>query len=246
MEPLRVSELLELSGSPEAFLASLGDLKLTYGHITGSPRLRAAVASLYGGTISDADVLVASGAIGANFLVYYTLVEAGDTVISVSPTYQQLYSVSESLGATVKILPLRRDVGYLPDVDELRSLVDAKTRLIIINNPNNPTGSLMDESLLREIATVAGEIGAYVHCDEVYRGLDMRRRRQLLRLSPSSRMASAPGACPRPSHWRGYAPAGSSRAPRSWLVFLSIGTTPPSAVGPLTTRSPLSRSRTLA
>ncbi len=172
VEPLHVSELLELSGSPEAFLASLRDLKLTYGHITGSPRLRAAVASLYGGTISDADVLIASGAIGANFLVYYSLVEAGDTVISVSPTYQQLYSVSESLGATVKVLPLRRDRGYLPDLDELRSLIDVKTRLIIINNPNNPTGSLMDESLLREIATVAGEIGAYVHCDEVYRGLE--------------------------------------------------------------------------
>ena len=104
--------------------------------------------------------------------MYYALVEPGDTVISVSPTYQQLYSVAESLGATVKILHLRRERGYLPDIGELRSLVDDKTRLIVINNPNNPTGALMDEDLMREIVSVAEDCGAYVHCDEVYRGLE--------------------------------------------------------------------------
>lgn len=172
VEPLHLSELFELSGDTDGFIRSLSRLKLTYGHICGSPELREHIARLYGSDIDAGQVLIASGAIGANFLVYYALVEPGDTVISVSPTYQQLYSVAESLGANVKILQLRRERDYLPDVDELRALVDKKTRLIVINNPNNPTGALMDEALVREIASVAEECGAYVHCDEVYRGLE--------------------------------------------------------------------------
>jgi aspartate/methionine/tyrosine aminotransferase len=172
VESFRLSELLELSDDPDGIIQSLRGLKLTYGHICGSPELRGHVARLYGSGISSSKVLIASGAIGANFLVYYSLVEPGDTVISVSPTYQQLYSVAESLGATVKILHLRRERGYLPDIGELRSLVDDKTRLIVINNPNNPTGALMGETLMREIVSVAEECGAYVHCDEVYRGLE--------------------------------------------------------------------------
>lgn len=62
--------------------------------------------------------------------------------------------------------------GFLPDPGELRRLVDGKTRLICLNNPNNPTGALIDEALLRELLAVADECGAYVLCDEVYRGLE--------------------------------------------------------------------------
>jgi aspartate/methionine/tyrosine aminotransferase len=117
-------------------------------------------------------VLVASGAIGANFLAHFALVEPGDTVVCATPTYQQLYSVPEVLGAHVKLLPLRLVNDYLPDVDELRALVDDRTRLIVINNPNNPTGALIDQATLGDIVRVAEECGAFVHCDEVYRHLE--------------------------------------------------------------------------
>ena len=172
VDSLRVDELLQLSGDADAVLRRIAETKLTYGHITGSPDLREAIAGLYGETVTADHVLVANGAIGANFLVHFALVEPGDTVIGVTPTYQQLYSVPAALGAQVKMLPLRRERGYLPDPDALRGLVDARTRLIALNNPNNPTGSLMDEALLREIAAVADECGAYVHCDEVYGHLE--------------------------------------------------------------------------
>ncbi len=169
---LRLEELLAMTGDADAVLRRLLGTSLTYGHITGSPELRAAVAALYGDAVTADDVLVAGGAINANFLVDFALVEPGDTVVCVKPAYQQLYSVPEALGAQVRSLPLRPENRYLPDVDELRGLVDGRTKLIVINNPNNPSGALMDAALLGDIAAVADECGAYLHCDEVYRGLE--------------------------------------------------------------------------
>lgn len=172
VDSLRLDDLLSLSGDGDAVVRALRATRLSYGDISGSPALRAAIAGLYGPAVGADHVLTASGAIGANFLLHFALVEPGDTVICVKPTYQQLYAVPEALGAQVRVLGLRRENGYLPDPDELRTLIDDRTRLIVLNNPNNPTGALMDEALLREIVDVARSCGAYVHCDEVYRGLE--------------------------------------------------------------------------
>ena len=72
----------------------------------------------------------------------------------------------------MKICHLREENGFLPDLAELKSLVDGKTKLICINNPNNPTGVLMDGALLRSVAEIAAGCGAWVLCDEAYRGLN--------------------------------------------------------------------------
>lgn len=170
---LTVEELLDLSGKREETLEQLVKTRLTYGDIPGSPRLRQAIAGLYR-IMSPERVTITNGAIGANALTMLTLVEPGDRVISVLPTYQQHYSIPESIGAQVDILQLREENGWLPDLDELRGLVKkagGKVRLININNPNNPTGSVMEEPMLREIACIAREAGAWLLCDEVYRGL---------------------------------------------------------------------------
>ncbi|MGM8363903.1 aminotransferase [Virgibacillus sp. W0181] len=171
VDSLTVGELLTLGGEdPVQFFQNLTDTKLTYGHIEGSPDFKREVAKLYK-TMEPDNVLAMNGAIGANFLLLYTLIEPGDEVICVDPTYQQLHSVPESFGATVKRLQLTKKNNFIPDVDEMASLVSEKTKLIIINNPNNPTGSVMDEAKLNEIVEVAKSADAYLLCDEVYRGL---------------------------------------------------------------------------
>ena len=116
---LSVGELLELSGRKEAVMEELSATRLTYGDIEGSPRLRKAIAGLYR-SVSPEDITVTNGAIGANALAMLTLVEPGDRVISVLPTYQQHYSIPESIGAEVGILRLREEKAWLPDLDELR------------------------------------------------------------------------------------------------------------------------------
>ena len=171
VESLTVAELLDMAGKRDDILGELLPMKLTYGAIEGSERLRGLIAGMYEEQASD-NVVVTHGAIGANALVHETLVEPGDRVISVLPTYQQHYSIPESFGADVQILKLAEEHGFLPDLAELRRLATPGTRLICLNNPNNPTGSLMDRAFLLEVVEIARACGAWILCDEVYRGTD--------------------------------------------------------------------------
>lgn len=171
VESLTVNELISIDGTdPEKFLLDLGKNKLTYGHIEGSPDFRRLVSNQYQSLDAD-NVLVTNGAIGANFLLLYSLIQPGDHVVAVHPTYQQLYDVPASFGATVDLLPLREENNYLPDLNELKSLVNEKTKMIIINNPNNPSGAIIEKEMLEEIVEIARSYDAYILCDEVYRKL---------------------------------------------------------------------------
>src|SRR6195952_1101896 len=169
VESLTVAQLLDLTGKRDSLLNELLPMKLTYGAIEGSDRLRANIAALYARQ-TPKNIVVTHGAIGGNALVYETLVEPGDRVIAVLPTYQQHYSIPEIYGANVHTMTLREENNFLPDLDELRELASHKTKLIAINNPNNPTGSLMDEAFLKAVVAIAQSCGAYLLCDEVYRG----------------------------------------------------------------------------
>lgn len=171
VESLTIEELLKLAGQNASDLSSLLPMKMTYGDIRGSERLLTAISGLYQRQMPE-NIIVTHGTIGANMLVHRALVGRGDRVVAVVPTYQQHYSIPASIGAEVVPLMLRADDGFLPDLDALRALVTPGTKMIAINNPNNPTGALMDQKMLEEIAGIAREVGAYILCDEVYRGTD--------------------------------------------------------------------------
>ena len=151
-------------------MSELAGLKLTYGDITGYPPLKEGIASLYRG-LKGENVITTHGAAGANHHLFLSLLSPGDKVVSVMPTYQQLYSIPRSLGARVEILKLRKENAFLPDLDELESLVGNDTKLVCINNPNNPSGALIDAETLGNIVEIARRAGAYLMADEVYRHL---------------------------------------------------------------------------
>lgn len=166
---LTIDALLRLSGRNDADLSELLAMKMTYGAIQGSERLRTAIGGLYEGQDAE-NIVVTHGTIAANALIHKTLVSRGDHVVAIVPTYQQHYSIPASLEAHVDCLPLLAQNGFLPDLDALRSLVTPQTKLIALTNPNNPTGALIDRPMLEDIAQIARDVGAYVLCDEVYRG----------------------------------------------------------------------------
>ncbi|MEE0796466.1 MAG: aminotransferase [Anaerovoracaceae bacterium] len=171
IDSLTVGELLELAGEdPDSYLTGLKDTRLTYGHIFGSPELVNGVAGLYR-DLKGENVIPTHGAIGANEMVISAMIESTDNMVCVLPTYQQHYSIPKAIGAEVRILKLRPENDYLPDLDELRSLVDENTKMITINNPNNPTGSWIPTPTLKAISDIAARVGAYVLSDEVYRGI---------------------------------------------------------------------------
>lgn len=171
VESLTVNELLDLAGNKEEIVENILNMQMSYGDIEGSPRLIKGIQSLYK-TVKHEQVTVTHGAIGANALTMFSLVEPGDRVVSVLPTYQQHYSIPEAYGADVQILKLKPENNFLPDLEELKSLVNNNTKLICINNPNNPTGALMNEDFLKKIVDIAKSVDAYIICDEVYRGLN--------------------------------------------------------------------------
>ena len=188
VDSVSLDELFELTGeNKEDFLKDFCAQRLTYGNIWGSEALRSGISKLYH-TIKADEVVLTHGAAGANHHVFCSLISAGDRVVSIMPTYQQLYSIPEAIGADVAIMHLKQENDYLPDLNELKSLVTPETKMICINNPNNPTGALMSKELLGSRRTSGA--------------------------SPSStcmKRASRSAACPRSSRSRAFAWAGSPR-----------------------------------
>ena len=174
VDSVSLDELFELTGeNKEDFLKDFCAQRLTYGDIWGSEALRSGISKLYH-TIKADEVVLTHGAAGANHHVFCSLISAGDRVVSIMPTYQQLYSIPEAIGADVAIMHLKQENDYLPDLNELKSLVTPETKMICINNPNNPTGALMSKELLGSIVEIARGVGAYILCDEVYRHLTQK------------------------------------------------------------------------
>lgn len=171
VDSISLDELFELSGTDkDAFLNKLCARRLTYGAIEGSSDLKEGIASLYR-TMAPQEIVPTHGASGGNHHVFYSLINPGDKVISIMPSYQQLYSIPASLGADVKIMHLKKENGYLPDVDELKKLAEGGVKMICLNNPNNPTGALIPEEILQKVIRIARDFDAYLLVDEVYRHL---------------------------------------------------------------------------
>ncbi|KAH6714620.1 putative aspartate aminotransferase [Leptodontidium sp. MPI-SDFR-AT-0119] len=172
---ISIDDLVVLCDDPDIPHPLKTSTKLTYGAIRGSEALRERLASLYSTDFSTLlpaeNILITPGAIAANFLLLYTLIGPGDHVICEHPTYQQLYDVPKSLGAEVSLWKLRRERMYIPDLEDLKELVKDNTKIIIINNPNNPTGSTTPRSVLQALVDFAKERNIIILSDEVYRPL---------------------------------------------------------------------------
>lgn len=171
VESLSLNEMFELIGNREEHLNYICGRKLNYGDIQGSERLKTAISSMYN-NVPLKNITVTHGAIGANQLVMLAVIEQGEGVVSILPAYQQHYSIPKSIGANVTTVFLKEENGWLPDIEELKSKVTKDTKIICLTNPNNPTGSVMPESMLREIVEIARNNNSYILCDEVYRGLE--------------------------------------------------------------------------
>ncbi len=171
--PLRARDLLELLPDAEraSALDSLLDLRLGYSEARGTEELRELLAATYRGATPD-EILVTTGAIEANFLLFQLLLEPGDHVVACYPAYQQLYSVPRGLGCEVAHWRAREEEdGFRFDVDDLARLITRKTRLVVLNTPHNPTGAALSDVDVRRVYALADAAGATVLSDEAYRWL---------------------------------------------------------------------------
>ncbi len=168
-QSMSIAELLSLEpGAESEFLATW----LGYTESKGSFQLREAIASLYERIEPDA-VLVHSGAEEAIHNFIRIFLDSGDHVIYLAPAYQSLFDIAVALGCEVSAWKLEQtDSGWFLDMPKLRKLIKPSTKLIVINTPHNPTGYSLSAAQLDEIASIANELGIFVFCDQVYKGLD--------------------------------------------------------------------------
>lgn len=170
--PMTVEELFELTGEDiNEFMTKLRSMNLGYPRFEGTPETRQAIASMYRGVTSD-EVILCHGGTGANSTVCYGLLDPTDNIVSIMPNYQQFFSIPRSIGTEVRDVWLRPEEGYRLVMDEIRSQVDENTKAIMFTNPNNPTGALLRIDEMEEIVEIARSVGAWIICDEMYRGLD--------------------------------------------------------------------------
>jgi aspartate aminotransferase len=138
----------------------------------GIPELRAAAAEYLavprGLTIAPEEVLIATGAKPFLFFTILACAGAGDEVLYPDPGFPIYRSAIAWAGATPVPLPLRARAGFAIDPDELATLVTPRTRLVILNSPNNPTGAVMSAGELSAVAAVLEATDAWILADEVY------------------------------------------------------------------------------
>lgn len=170
--PLSLNDLLDFEppGRRQETLEGLLSLPLGYSEARGTEELRGMLAATYARGDGE-HILVTTGAIEANFLLFNVLLEAGDHMVAPYPAYQQLYSVPRAIGCDVSLWHVGPETGYRYDVEALDRMVTPRTKAIVVNTPHNPTGAMLRPEDAARVYDIADRVGATVIGDEAYRWL---------------------------------------------------------------------------
>jgi len=159
-----------LACGPGDLAFTLEDVLINGSAPDGHPPLLKAVGARYG--VEPERVVPAAGTSGANFLALAALVEPGDEVLVERPTYEPVLAALRALGARIRRFERRSEDGWRPDPGSLRAaLAGGRVRLVVLINPHNPTGVLLERDEVAEIARLAEAAGAFLLVDEVYRDI---------------------------------------------------------------------------
>lgn len=173
VSPLRVEELLEGDAGRSELLSTA----LKYPESNGSRLLRERIALFYPGATAE-NVLVTTGTSEANYTTLWGLLEKGDRAAVMLPSYLQAWGLARAYAGRAdayRLVEKRRGLAkrWVLDVEGLQRAVTKRTKVIMVTNPNNPTGAVLTEDEMDEIVTAARKVGAWIVADEVYRGAEV-------------------------------------------------------------------------
>jgi aspartate/methionine/tyrosine aminotransferase len=160
----RLEELLSLDGVDA--LDRLLDTELVYSRAAGGTALRQAIADMQG--VPPEHVLVLAGASEALWHVFMAAAEPGANVLAPFPYFAPHRTIPEAFGFEVKSYHLRRENAYRIDLDEVRKLVDRRTKILMVNLPHNPTGAAISDAEMQALHDLCVECGIQFVCDEVH------------------------------------------------------------------------------
>lgn len=167
VEPIPLRELLRDETAIEGFL----DHSLAYSQGNGTPELRSAIAAMYPDATAD-HVLVTNGSSEACLVALWYLIEPGDEVVLMLPNYMEAWGLVQMFGGRVRPLRLREDLRWQFEPDELASLINRRTKAIVVCNPDNPTGAVMGPAQRGAVVDAARDAKAWLLSDEVYIGAE--------------------------------------------------------------------------
>lgn len=171
--------LKEILAFADPQCADLWDsLWLGYTETRGLPLLRQEISRLYS-QVPAGNILCCSGAGEGNYFSLQALVSPGDHVIVFTPCYQSLEELPKAFGAEVTRIPLEENLNWGFDLNKVKEAFKKNTRLVILNYPHNPTGSLPDKETYFALIELARRHGAYIFSDEVYRFLELDESKRL-------------------------------------------------------------------
>lgn len=165
----------------EAAYESLKKGKTKYSSSAGEKTLREALADIY--NVSVDNVVISGGSKWAIFATMYLMLKKGGNVIIPTPHWTTYELIAKTLGAEAKFLRTSLESGWNIDLGELEKLIDDKTRLIVLNNPNNPTSKVLDDKTVREIVRLAESRGVTILSDEVYADISFVKVKSVLDFS---------------------------------------------------------------
>lgn len=153
-------------------------LSLGYTESPGLPILRKEIAKLYH-TLEDKNILTTAGAEDGIYCAMHALISPGDHVIIISPSYQSLETLPHVLGADITFIPLQFENKWKLRYEQLQSAWRSTTKLLILVNPHNPTGTLLEKDVYDKMIALARSTGAHIFCDEVYRFMELDDSKRL-------------------------------------------------------------------
>lgn len=160
----RVNELLALAS--EEVRHDFLNHKLVYGRPAGGDSLRAAIAEMQ--DVTTDCVQIVTGASEALTILMWLAAEPGANVILPMPGFTTFSALPESLGLEMRFYQVHRENNFQIDVDEIKRLADAKTKLILVNSPHNPTGATISDSDMESLHDFTSQRGIQLVSDEVY------------------------------------------------------------------------------
>jgi aspartate/methionine/tyrosine aminotransferase len=140
--------------------------RLVYGRPAGADSLREAIAEMQG--VSVDCVQMVTGASEALTILMWLAAEPGANVILPMPGFTTFSALPESLGLEIRYYRVHRENGFSIDIDEIKRLADAKTKLILVNSPHNPTGATISDSDMESLHEFTSQRGIQLVSDEVY------------------------------------------------------------------------------
>ena len=152
--------------------------KTKYSSSYGEKSLREKLANLHG--VSVDNVVITPGSKWGVFSTMYLLLKGGGNVIIPTPYWTAYELIAQSLGAQTRLLKTELDSNWRIDLDKLEDLIDRETRMIILNNPSNPTSKVIDEDVLDGIVEIANEKGIIILSDEVYGAISFVKTKSIL------------------------------------------------------------------